>query len=359
MNMNPVKVIDLTRIFTLPTHVSISNFPGTPAGFLTKLYYEYFKKGNRITIKALDRINLTLRRGEILCLLGPNGSGKTTLLKIIAGLLLPTSGKVLIDGIDILNLTCEEIARRVTYIPGLLLGGAWINGFFTLKENLRNYAELLNLDKGRIEWALEITGLSEIKNVKAAALSSGIHARLVLASGLLKESGIYLMDEPMTGLSREIVVDLLGYIKNLRKAGSSILYATNSIEEAERIADRVAILNKGRIMAIGTPEELVEKIKEEIVEIEVEGINIGVFRENIERALPGESKVRIEPLNYTNDLLKAYLTTKDSRELLPPLIDRVVKSGGKVRFVKVHKPTLEEVFIKFTKLSGGGNERKD
>ncbi len=330
---------------------------GNPASFFQALLYpRIFKKVH--VVKAVDNVNLKVYSGEILCLIGPNGSGKTTLLKLTAGLLKPDLGRILINSVDISTLEAYEIARMLTFVPGLLSGGAWIRGDMTARKNLELYAYWYSLPKSKVDEVLETVGLSHVKDSYVATFSSGMYARLVLAAGLMKESKLYLMDEPTLGLSRELVVTLRDFIRKTlcEKQGATVIYATNIVEEAEKLADRIVMLRNGKIATVGSVKELKKRLGEiEIIEVELKDITRKEAFQIAKKINNLGVKAVIDVNVRFKDGGKPYFTVKsrDSRETLPELI-HIFSKACKIRYVNVREPSLEDLYLKL--YGGMGNE---
>lgn len=348
-----VRTINLVRIFERRVYKkSVIEVEGSPSAFLMSFYYRHFCK-KKMEVKAINNVNLDVKKGEVMCILGPNGSGKSTLLKIMAGILYPTSGDALINGVSIWKVKSWQLAKMVTYVPGMLSGAAWVNPFLTVKRNLEFYANLYEISKSKISYALEAVNLKGLADVRAATFSTGMLARLLIAAGLMKESAIYLMDEPMAGLSREIVVDLLYYIRRLsREYGATVLYATNIVEEAERIADRVALLANGELVSVGAPSEVI-RIYPAKEAIEVEVGNISEMKKVEQKLLELGYDYKILDWSSDAELLKFNVFVNDSRLVLPELVDFLIKLGGRLRHLEIRAPTLEDILIKVCKEAEG------
>lgn len=349
MNLYAIKTENLTRIFTrynyLGAHVDM-DYDNNPGGLFLSIYNRLFNRSvAKEKVVALDNVNLKIEPGKLVCLLGPNGSGKTTLLRILATLLRPTSGKAYIMGHDVVKEE-DEIWKYLVYIAGLLTGGAWLDMRLTPREILTIQSKLYNFPSDRIFDALKISGLEEVANVKVSTFSTGMLARLSLAIGLLRDSPVYLMDESLGGISKEVVEELYSYIKEnlIRKKGATILYATHDLYDAERLADEVVLMHGGKIVAQGKPEDIILSVcKDHSIELEVLNCSKDALR-----SLEGVAHVSKFVVSRTQveDTLKIIMYTSEPKEVLPKVISIITEKGVELKYIKINKPTLEDVFIR-------------
>lgn len=201
--------------------------------------------------KALDDINLEIRKGELFCLLGPNGAGKTTLMKILTGLLQATSGEIMIDGLPV-----EKVKARI----GLMLGYSMIYYLISGYENLEYFAKLYNVDdyKNRIMELAEFLGLEDVLNERVEYYSTGMKSKLALARALIHNPDILLLDEPTLGLDPYISLEVRKKIKDM---GKTIILTTHYMEEAEQLSDRIGFLSKGKLVKLDTADNLKQLFK--------------------------------------------------------------------------------------------------
>ncbi|ASJ08783.1 daunorubicin ABC transporter ATP-binding protein [Thermococcus siculi] len=273
---------------------------------------------------ALKGVDLEVEEGEVFALLGPNGAGKTTLMRILAEGLSYDSGKIRVFGEPL----SKKTARLIGYAPQESLA----YDILTVRENLEFYADLYDVPGERVVELLEEFGLPAKK--KARELSGGFKKRLNLAIALLYEPKLLILDEPSTGLDVPSRRELWELIKGFREEGKTVLLATHYMEEAEALADRVAIMNEGRVIAVGTPEELKRLAGNESV-IHVEGILRGTESIMEEfRAMERENFLRV--------------SVEDARSVLPRIVEVLVENGSEIRSIRVEEPTLEDVFLKLT-----------
>lgn len=209
--------------------------------------------------KALDNVSIEIKKGEIFGILGPNGAGKTTFLSILTTLLKPTSGKAEVCGFDVLK-DPSEVRKKI----GVVFQETVLDDLLTAEENLRFHAELYNVKNPaeKIEKILEFFGIKSRKKDKTKTFSGGMKRKVEIARPLLHDPEVLLLDEPTMGLDPSARKDIWEQIKKINKNNSTtILLNTHYLEEADELCDRIAILDKGKIVAIGTPEELKNKTK--------------------------------------------------------------------------------------------------
>jgi ABC-2 type transport system ATP-binding protein len=209
---------------------------------------------------AIHEIDLEIQEGEVFSLLGPNGAGKTTLIALLCGLFPPSSGEMVIAGHNVVH---NPIA--VKQIVGVVPEEIALYPRLSARQNLRYFGQLYGLRGQELDQAMEdmlaVIGLADRAGDKVAHYSSGMKRRLNVAVGLLHRPRIVLMDEPTLGLdpkSRRCILDLVLQIK--REYGTTVLYTTHYMDEAQELSDRVGIMHQGRIIALGTPDELIQKI---------------------------------------------------------------------------------------------------
>lgn len=282
---------------------------------------------------ALQEISFSVGEAEIFGLLGPNGSGKTTLFRILSTLMLPTSGRALVGGVDAAGEP-HSVRRQI----GVVFQAASVDIKLTAAENLRHQGHLYGLRgaalRGRMQEMLSRVGLAERSKEKVETFSGGMQRRVELAKGLIHRPAVLLLDEPTSGLDPGARLDLWRYLKTLRdEERVSVLITTHLMEEAEH-CDRLAVLSEGRIVALGTPTELKSAIGGDVVVIE--SPNPESLAERI-RARFGivplvmDGKLRLERSNghrFSAELVEAF--------------------PGEIDALSVSKPSLEDVFIKRT-----------
>ncbi|MDP2993119.1 MAG: ATP-binding cassette domain-containing protein [Deltaproteobacteria bacterium] len=219
-------------------------------------------------IRALDSLSLTIEEGEVFGLLGPNGAGKTTTIKILTTLSKPTSGRAAIGGHDVKK---EPLA--VKNIIGVAPQEINLDKELTAEQNLRVYGMLHRLDNlGRnIKDILELAGLSERSNHLVRDFSGGMQRRLLIARALLTRPKVLFLDEPTVGLDPQVRRQIWDLVRNLKENGTTVFLTTHYIEEAEALCTRVGILSRGRLIALGTPQELKGEVGGFVLEYQENG----------------------------------------------------------------------------------------
>jgi len=282
---------------------------------------------------ALRGVSFDVRQGEIFALLGPNGSGKTTLFRILSTLMLPSGGRAVICGFDAAT-QADQVRRRI----GVVFQAQSIDVKLTAAENLWHQGHLYGLRgavlQARIQTMLERVGLAHRARDRVETFSGGMQRRVELAKGLIHGPGVLLLDEPTTGLDPGARRDLWQYLHQLRaEEGVSVIVTTHLMEEAER-CDRLAILNVGQVVALGTPAELRSQIGGDVILLGTEQPE--ALAERIEQRFALATTVLDG---------KVRLKRKDGHRLVAQLAEAF---PGEIDSISVSKPTLEDVFISRT-----------
>jgi len=290
---------------------------------------------------AVDHISFNVKEGEIFGFLGPNGAGKTTTIRMMVGLTQPSSGTAWIGGHDILK---EPVEVKKTI--GLVPETSNLYGELTSLENLIYQAELYGVPKKerriRSLILLEEFGLKEHQEKPFQALSRGLKRRLTIAAAFIHNPKILFLDEPTTGLDVMSARGLRKLILDSKKKGLTIFLTTHYIPEAESLCDRIAVIVKGKIRVIDTPENIKAQVKEtEILEIGLDRItedlkNKLLLMEGIEKILIAESRIRFH--------------TKKLDQITPPVIKVIEEQGAKIETINTLSPTLEDAFVKISGL---------
>jgi ABC-2 type transport system ATP-binding protein len=284
-------------------------------------------------VAALKGVSFDVRPGEIFGLLGPNGSGKTTLFRILSTLMLPTAGRTMIAGFDAARHP-EEVRRRI----GVVFQAQSIDVKLSAAENLWHQGHLYGLSgkvlQERITEMLQRVALLDRAKDKVETFSGGMQRRVELAKGLMHHPSVLLLDEPTTGLDPGARRDLWQYLHELRtQERISVIITTHLMEEAER-CDRLAILNLGQVVAMGTPAELRSQIGGDVILLEAEQAESLAMRIEQKFRIPAtvlDGKVRME--------------RKEGHKFITDLVEAF---PGDIQSISVSKPTLEDVFIDAT-----------
>ena len=282
-------------------------------------------------LPAVNDISFAVRKGEVFALLGPNGAGKTTTIEIIETIRTPTSGKVTLLGMDVTKKK-QKIVHRIGVLP---------QGFssfdrITVKETLQYYSRLFSCANTDIDGLIELVDLKDKANEQYRNLSGGLKQRLGIAIALVNDPEVVFLDEPTTGLDprarREVWEILLG----LKDKGKTIFLTTHYMEEAELLADTVAIISKGKIAAIGSPEELIKNNATHIV-LTLQSVD--------EKPFEIVRKMGFAPVADNSKGIKVRLEHADD---VQNILSAVKDAGVSLDSMDVRKPNLEEVFLKLT-----------
>jgi ABC-2 type transport system ATP-binding protein len=297
-------------------------------------------------VVAVDDLSISVAKGELFGLLGPNGAGKSTLTKMISGMLNPTSGTIKVG-----NYSVQDESMKVKEILGVVPQDIVLYDYLNAKENLAFYGRLYGLSgrklRDRINELLEFTQLDE-KAVKrhVSTYSGGMKRRVNIAAALLHEPQVILLDEPTAGLDPQNKHALWEIIQSLNREGKTIVLTTHIMEEAEELCKRVAIMDHGKIIALGSPSQLVNKVKMENTVTVVPDKTSTSLIEQI-KGMAGVKKVYTTPdETEKREILKVITDSPD--DILPDLVSTIVNQGTKVLSVHLSRVTLEDVFIVLT-----------
>ncbi|MBN2098075.1 MAG: ATP-binding cassette domain-containing protein [Dehalococcoidia bacterium] len=298
-------------------------------------------------IKAVDTIDFHVNAGEIFAFLGPNGAGKTTTIKMLNTLLMPTSGTATVAGFDVAK-NSAEVRRRVGYAAQ----DVGIDEHATGRENLSLYGHFYRLDgrtiKARVKDLFELVDLAGYEDKMVSTYSGGMRKRLDLAMGLIHEPQVIFLDEPTTGLDPQTRAHLWEYINNLaRSMGVAIFLTTHYMEEADRLADRIAIIDLGKIVSLGTSGELKKSIGGDVVTLTPPVERDEELREFIKRTeavLAGQPFVA--EMKPSDGALAVYVN--DGSSAVPDMMQILSGQGIDVKTISISRPSLDDVFLKYT-----------
>ena len=303
---------------------------------------------NQITIKdlskiydngfqALKKINLDIKKGEIIALLGPNGAGKTTLISIICGIVTPSSGTVMVDGFDIIK-DYRETRSRIGMVPQELSLESFETVFDTVSYSRGLYGKSPKPD--HIEKILKDLSLWDKKDLSLRQLSGGMKRRVLIAKALSHEPKILFLDEPTAGVDVELRKEMWEVVDTLRKTGVTIILTTHYIEEAEAIADRVGVINQGEIILVEEKKELLKKMGQKTLTIELQE-SINEIPKSLEKYNLdiGDNKMY---LNYTYSL-------QEKQTGITNLLQDLKDTGLKLRDLKTEQSNLEKIFVNLVK----------
>jgi ABC-2 type transport system ATP-binding protein len=288
---------------------------------------------------AVDHISFTVKSGELFGLLGPNGAGKTTTINMLSTLLKSTSGYGEVAGHDI-SKSKDDIRRSI----GVVFQEPALDIKLTGKENLEFHAMMYGLKKEerkkRVEEVLKLVELTEKRNVLVENFSGGMKRRLEIARGLIHKPEVLFLDEPTLGLDAQTRRHIWDYIKKLNKEGGvTIILTTHYMEEADFLCDRIAIMDKGKFVAMDIPARLKDILGGDVVSMEIEG--------NADSLID-----RINSLDWVKNMTRhnetLSLTMEKGERRIPQLINVARENGVNITCVHLRKPSLEDVFLHFT-----------
>jgi len=287
--------------------------------------------------EALKSVSLDIRKGEIFALLGPNGAGKTTLINIICGIVNPTSGKVLVDGHDIIH---EYRATRsmIGLVPQELLTETFESVWATVSFSRGLFGK--TADPGHLERVLKSLSLWDKKDNKIMTLSGGMKRRVLIAKALSHEPQILFLDEPTAGVDVELRQDMWNVVRSLRDSGVTIILTTHYIEEAEQMADRIGVINHGEIILVQDKNRLMRELgsKQLVLELQEQLRELPPQLEtyNLDIAMDGTELI------YTYD-------SKAEHTGIRALLGDLSSAGIKFHDVKTTQSSLEDIFVDLVK----------
>jgi len=286
-------------------------------------------------VEAVRGLNLEIQTGECFGLLGPNGAGKTTTIEILEGLLEPTSGQV-----TILGCTWNENARELREAMGISLQETRLSEKLTVLETIELFSGFYRQPRAPRE-VLEQMQLEEKADSWVGKLSGGQRQRLAVATALVGNPKVLFLDEPTTGLDPQSRRQLWDIIRSFQKAGGTVLLTTHYMDEAERLCDRLAIVDHGQVIAEGTPADLIDRLGgHHMVEFQVSGNANGSDVDGW-RALPG-----VESVRHDNGLV--CLNVREPHLTIPALLDAVTKERRQLLHLTTRQASLEDVFVRLT-----------
>jgi ABC-2 type transport system ATP-binding protein len=287
-------------------------------------------------VPAVDGIDLTVHEGEIFGILGPNGAGKTTTLEMIEGLRKPDAGAISLDGIDAVGES-----DRVRRLIGVQLQSTALFDYLNATELIELFAGLYDVDgsAGRVDELLEMVGLGEKRKARVDELSGGQRQRLSITLALVNKPRVVFLDEPTTGLDPGARRELWQTIRNVRSSGTTVVLTTHYMEEADVLCDRVAIMDRGRVIACDTPTALVRSLGDQS-SIQARTTNGGLPAEAL-AALPGVIS------SEGQDGIVS-LRTSDAQQTLVALLNLAERDGITLADLNARQSTLEDVFLSLT-----------
>jgi len=297
------------------------------------------------SLRAVDGVSFTVAKGELYGLLGPNGAGKTTIMSMLSGLLAPDEGRILFDGIDLAGEPLKVKAQLgvVPQEPALYEN-------LSARENLSFWGGLYGLSGAQLKQAvdrvLELVGLTDRAKDPVKQYSGGMKRRINLALGLVHGPRAVLMDEPTVGIDPQARLNILEAVKQVAAAGTTVIYTTHYLEEAEQLCDRIAIMDHGKILAEGTLDELKRRVGGRDVVTVRGSFDAAAVRPRFE-ALPGVSVTSVEPGRLV-------LSVEGSGRGAVDLLSHVLADGLSIDGISIQPPSLNTLFLNLT-----GRELRD
>ena len=295
---------------------------------------------------AVDSLNLDIKGGELFGLLGPNGAGKTTTVRMLCTLIDPTRGTANVAGYDI-----REQAAEVRRNIGVVSEGVSLYKDLTIEENLRLFSTLYDLPRtkaeARIRELMEMFGFREKSKRLVSALSSGWQKKAMICAALLHEPKVLFLDEVTSGLDPQSAIALQDFTRKLCDEGETVIWTTHYMGEPEKICDRVGVVFAGRLVKVGSPNELKHSVSE-LSTVEVETPGLSATQVEKIRKLGKVCKI-----SYNDPLLR--VTCEHHEDLAEEVTKALMGAGARIRAVNTKEPTLEEAFISLT----GGEEEID
>ena len=297
-------------------------------------------------VVAVDNISFNVRRGEIYGLLGPNGAGKTTTIHILITLLKPTSGKAFIDGVDVVEEP-DKVRKKI----GVVFQDPTLDNFLTAYENLYIHGRIYGLSgrelDERVKEALDLVDLRQYANKVVRYFSGGMKRRLEIARALIHDPEILFLDEPTLGLDPQSRNKVWEYVNSVRREkGITIFMTTHYMDEAEFLCDRIAVMDHGKIIAEGSPEELKSTVGSDVIIMKFNDSQRAVCLEN---SLDGAIH-SCRPISGN----RIELIVTDAVRVLPKIFEEFERRGTVIDEVSYRRPTLNEVFLYLT-----GKELRD
>jgi ABC-2 type transport system ATP-binding protein len=311
---------------------------------LAKVYETKQRKGlfksERRDVEALESVSLEVKSGEIFGLLGPNGAGKTTLIKILTTLLLPTGGDAYVNGYHV-----ENQANDVRATVGcMLMGERGLYWKLTARENLVYFGALYHLSPTaraqRAQEVIDLLDLGEIADRAVETFSSGQKMKLAFGKALINDAPLLILDEPTNTLDVPSASELRAIVRNLNDQGKTIIYTTHIMSEAETLCNRVAIIDHGKLLAVGDVPSLKQSLgRDTVTKIE------GVIPTKAVSAVQELSMVRQTTLSAVNGNSQLTVMSSNGKDTLPRLIETLSSSGAVIQNISPEEVTLEDVFI--------------
>jgi ABC-2 type transport system ATP-binding protein len=296
--------------------------------------------------KALDGLSFSVEKGEIVGILGPNGAGKSTTVKMITGILRPTSGSVKVSGFEVAE-NLDAVRKLIGFMPQETA----LYEDLTAYESLEYHAELYGVPKEevqeRISKMLELAGLTHRKDDLVRTYSGGMKRRLALVRSFLHDSELLILDEMSLGVDVQSRNLIWNQVRRLKSEGRTIIFCTNYMDESEALADRVVVIDNGKLVAAGTPGALKkEYVGDYLIEVLIEGMEADKTAEWLASTIKFEVEKVSDPLN--GGPRTAWIRSQEGHKDLPVVIGNITESGLVVKQASMREPSLGDVFLAIT-----------
>jgi ABC-2 type transport system ATP-binding protein len=322
--------------------MSIIQVDNLKKSFITKKGPLFRRKKELVT--AVDGISFAIDRGHIFSLLGPNGAGKTTTIKVLATLLIPTSGNARVKGFDVVKEDHE--VRKI--LTAVLPGERTLFWKLTVKENLYYFGSLYGLRRtyvsGKIDGLLQFFGIEDKRDVLVEKLSTGERQKVVLSRALLPDPEVILLDEPTLGLDPVAAIGLRNLIKQIAGQGKTILLTTHYMYEADELSDNIAIINNGKIACLNTPARL----KQSLAAKRIIRMQVDAWDNKLTGYFTDRFQVKSIDTHQIDDEIRVQIKCGSNGFSLKDISDILTRHGVTANNVSFDEPSLEDVFIEMT-----------
>ncbi|MDM7919266.1 MAG: ATP-binding cassette domain-containing protein [Methanosarcina sp.] len=290
------------------------------------------------SVKAVDNISFSVQEGEIFSFLGPNGAGKSTVINILTTLRKIQKGEARVNGYDV-----AKESKSVRKSIGIVFQMLCLDYEMTVCENLEYHGKIYSMPKNerkkRIEELLKLTELENKRDTLAKDLSGGMKRRLELARGLMTKPAVLFLDEPTIGFDIQTRMRMWEYLREIKRAGTTIFLTTHYMEEADQLSDRISIIDHGKIIVTGTADELKNKLGKDLIYLETSDNKVAV---DILRAIKSVK-------NVTEDTKSLrVMIGEDVTHVLPQIIEEIRQAEIDITTINIKKPSMDDVFVHYT-----------
>ncbi len=297
------------------------------------------------SFRAVDGVDIRVERGEIFGLLGPNGAGKTTIIRMLTTLLAPTAGSATVRGFDVLT-EAPEVRKRIGYVMQEVPRALYL---LTARERVAMESALYHVPrretKARVEGVLDVVGLLPSADLPFRTFSGGMQKRLDLACGMLHQPEVLVLDEPTLGLDVQSRHNIWEYVRLLKRRGVTVLLATNYLDEADHLCDRLTIIDHGRVVVTGAPADLKRSVGADVLQVTTSDA------ERLRKAVEGQPGIQRVASTGESEV---HVYVDDAAATIPALMQLAASAGSELARVTYTQPTLDDVFLLHT-----GRELRD